>query len=102
MLKKLISVFVVTTMLLCMLTASVGYGRDLTSSEAEKFLSVLGIVSSDNIDTNVEISREEFSFILAKAIILQKYRECQEIVLKNKNLVISNEANTFLTVKLPS
>lgn len=68
MLKKLISVFVVTTMLLCMLTASVGYGRDLTSSEAEKFLSVLGIVSSDNIDTNVEISREEFSFMLAKVI----------------------------------
>ena len=52
-----------------MLTAPVSYAHDSVESDAEKFLSVLGIISAENIDTSVEISREEFSFMLTKAIM---------------------------------
>lgn len=72
MLKKLVSVVVITAMLLGMLTALPGNAQSSDGGEAERFLSVLGIVSSDNIDTSGEISREEFSLMLARTIKLDE------------------------------
>lgn len=70
MLKKLMSVAIITAMLLSMFTALVGYAQTTEGSEAESFLSAMGIISSDTKDINAKISREEFAFMLAKAMKL--------------------------------
>ena len=73
MLKKFVSVIIIAVMLLSMVTVFVSYAESTEMDEAKDFLSILGIVASDVTNADAEISREEFAFMLAKALKLEKY-----------------------------
>ena len=72
MFKKIVSGAIITAMLFVMFNVSLACAQNIENNEAKDFLSVLGIVSENSANMESEISREEFAFMLAKALKLDK------------------------------